>query len=103
MGNGYASPNSALIPVTKHTKNAEVGGSKRPRSSIPIKPKQRSNDFKIHIAIDFGTDGCALAYYYNNKVTVYNKCKTKIQTHILLNYNFEVVGFCYIDKLIYSR
>eukprot|EP01084_Bolivina_argentea_P253325 425478_1 len=90
MGNGYASPNSALIPlfpVTKHTKNAEVGGSKRPRGSIPIQPKQRyrSIDFKIHIAIDFGTDGCALAYYYNNKVTVYNKWKTKIKTHILLN------------------
>eukprot|EP01084_Bolivina_argentea_P298087 513630_1 len=76
---------------------------------IPIQTEQRSVDFKIHIAIDFGTDGCALAYHYNNKVTVYSKWMsksrqrtTKVKTQILLNDKDEVVAFGDNAKIIYS-
>eukprot|EP01084_Bolivina_argentea_P289292 496725_1 len=124
MGNGTALPSSyahetntdaSLITVAKLAKNAnnrvsnpsQIRGSNP--SQIPIQSKQRSIDFKIHIAIDFGTDGCALAYYYNNKVTVYNKWMTKsrqrttkVKTQILLNDKDEVVAFGDNAKIIYS-
>eukprot|EP01084_Bolivina_argentea_P007331 13775_1 len=87
---------------SKSAKNAK-------NAKILIQPKQRCIDFKIHIAIDFGTDGCALAYYYNNKVTVYNKWMTKsrqrttkVKTQILLNDKNEVVAFGDNAKIIYS-
>eukprot|EP01084_Bolivina_argentea_P070322 127841_1 len=76
---------------------------------IPIQTKQRSVGFKIHIAIDFGTDGCAIAYYYNKNVIVYNKwmtksrqSTTKVKTQILLDDKDEVVAFGDNAKIIYS-
>eukprot|EP01084_Bolivina_argentea_P266273 451579_1 len=71
--------------------------------------EELSSCFKIHVAIDFGTDGCAIAYHYNGKVTVYNKWMTKsrqrttkVKTQILLNDKDEVVAFGDTAKIIYS-
>eukprot|EP01083_Nonionella_stella_P018204 50834_1 len=65
--------------------------------------------FKIHIALDFGTDGCALAFAYDGQVTVYNKWKTKkrkraikAKSQILLSDKDEVVAFGDNAKIIYS-
>eukprot|EP01084_Bolivina_argentea_P289704 497520_1 len=56
--------------------------------------------FKIHIAIDFGTDGCALASAFNDEVEVYDRWRSKnfsksvkTKTSILLNEKNEIVSF----------
>jgi len=46
---------------------------KPPSHSIDEKEQQ----FKVHIAIDFGTDGVGLSYAYNGKVFVHSKWDSK--------------------------
>eukprot|EP01084_Bolivina_argentea_P192703 330755_1 len=66
-------------------------------------------DFKLHIAVDFGTDGCALAFVYKDKVTIYDKwnaaCrgrrKTKTKTQLILNENNEVTVFGNAANFVY--
>eukprot|EP01083_Nonionella_stella_P033071 90543_1 len=84
-------------------------------------PKQHVQ-FKLHIAIDFGTDGCGIAFAhreeikkddkitYQDKVQIYNKWRgkkkqrtTKTKTHILLNEENEVVCFGNNARYIYSN
>eukprot|EP01084_Bolivina_argentea_P251586 422001_1 len=69
-----------------------------------------NHQFKIHVAIDFGTDGCAVAFAYQGEITVYNKWMTKkrrrvvkAKTQILLNGKDEVVAFGDNAKIIYSN
>eukprot|EP01084_Bolivina_argentea_P062993 115084_1 len=61
-----------------------------------------NGDFKVHIAIDFGTDGCGLAFALKGEddITVYNKWNrkkknimVKTKTQILLNEQNKVVAF----------
>eukprot|EP01084_Bolivina_argentea_P070771 128691_1 len=92
-----------------HQANNNINKIMNNVSQIPIQSRQQSVNFKIHIAIDFGTDGCAIAYYYNNKVIIYNKWMTKsrqpttkVKTQILLNDKDEVVAFGDNAKIIYS-
>eukprot|EP01083_Nonionella_stella_P112473 330904_1 len=66
--------------------------------------------FKVHVGIDFGTDGCALAFAHNGKVTVYDKWNTKkrkrsvkVKTQLLLNDKDEVVAFGDNANIIYSN
>ena len=70
--------------------------------------KQREVEFKLHIAIDFGTDGCGIAFGYNRKVHIYDrwrggnrKRKNKTKTQILLGDNEQLL--CYGDnaKMMY--
>eukprot|EP01083_Nonionella_stella_P018205 50835_1 len=86
---------------------------KKPNPSNDICAKLTSDlkevHFKIHIALDFGTDGCALAFAYDGQVTVYNKWKTKkrkraikAKSQILLSDKDEVVAFGDHAKIIYS-
>eukprot|EP01084_Bolivina_argentea_P280242 479239_1 len=70
----------------------------------------RTVPFKAYIAIDFGTDGCALAFAYNGTVTVYNKWKTttrstvkKAKTQILCDDKNNVVAFGDAAKKMYSN
>ena len=58
------------------------------------------NKFDITIAIDFGTDGIALAYSINNKIYIHEEwantkygTNIKPKTIILLNENYEPLGF----------
>eukprot|EP01083_Nonionella_stella_P176968 620685_1 len=67
-------------------------------------------DFKVNIAVDFGTIGCGLAFAYDNEVFVYNKWKVKkrqrtlkINTQILLNEDDEMVAFGDKAMQIYSN
>ena len=60
----------------------------------------REVNFKISVAIDFGTDGCGLAFAFNDEVDIYSKWKSKrkitkfkAKTHILLNDKNEVESF----------
>eukprot|EP01084_Bolivina_argentea_P126478 223933_1 len=93
-----------------------MGSSK----SKALKPKKLINEmpigyehieFKVHVAIDFGTDGCALAFAYDNKVTIYNKWrnlqkktrKTKTKTQLVLNEKNEVSCFGNSAKYIYCN
>ena len=56
--------------------NAVVGGNE----------EQKKVDFKMHVAIDFGTHGCALAYAYKDQVYPYSKWgSTKPENNIILN------------------
>eukprot|EP01084_Bolivina_argentea_P111078 198294_1 len=71
-----------------------------------VKPS-REVKFKLHIAVDFGTDGCGLAFAYNNKVTVYDKWRSKRQrrnktkTQILLGPDDKVICFGDNAKMMY--
>eukprot|EP01084_Bolivina_argentea_P124782 221108_1 len=75
----------------------------------PTIQQQEIVNFKIHIAIDFGTEGSALAYCYKDEIIVYNKWKTKksqriikAKSQILLNENNDVVAFGDNAKIIYA-
>ena len=55
---------------------------------------KKNVDFKIHIAIDFGTHGCALAYAYKGKVYPHTKWGSiKPLNNIILNAANECVHF----------
>eukprot|EP01084_Bolivina_argentea_P084108 152205_1 len=65
-------------------------------------PSISQNKFKVHVAIDFGTDGLAMAYAFGDvdKVTAhaewsYKKYapKFKPKTIVLLDEDFEAIGF----------
>eukprot|EP01083_Nonionella_stella_P242864 846798_1 len=67
-------------------------------------------EFKACCAIDFGSDGCALAFGYKGEVRVYNKWKTtkrkrthKTKTQILLSDENEVIAFGHTAKVMYSN
>eukprot|EP01083_Nonionella_stella_P205719 748881_1 len=66
-------------------------------------------EFKMHIAIDFGTDGCGLAFAYNGNVTTYDRFRgrrqrtNKTKTHVLLNDNNKVASFGNNAKFTYSE
>eukprot|EP01083_Nonionella_stella_P028926 79720_1 len=69
------------------------------------------NEFKVHCAVDFGTDGVALAYAFGeaNKVTAhaewsYKKYapKFKPKTIVLLDEDFEAIGFGKDAKHFYA-
>eukprot|EP01084_Bolivina_argentea_P289293 496731_1 len=92
-----------------HNTNNTIENTKTNLTQIPVQPQQQHVDFKIHIAVDFGTDGCAIAYYYDNKVTIYDrwmtntrKRTTKVKTQILLNDKNQLVAFGDNAKIIYS-
>eukprot|EP01084_Bolivina_argentea_P070889 128903_1 len=70
--------------------------------------------FKLHVAVDFGTDGCALAFLYKDKIIFYNKWRaqqvnvaaraartTKTKTQLILNENNEVTVFGNAAKFTY--
>ena len=71
--------------------------------------KQREVEFKLHIAIDFGTDGCGVAFAYNNEVIIYDKWRgrnrqrrNKTKTQILLRNDNEVICFGDNAKMMLS-
>eukprot|EP01084_Bolivina_argentea_P111082 198304_1 len=80
---------------------------------LPTKQTNMKNvDFKLHIAVDFGTDGSALAFAYKDKVTIYNKWRvqrlnaasratTKTKTHLILNEDNTICSFGNAAKFIY--
>ena len=62
--------------------------------------EQKEVEFKLHIAIDFGTDGCGIAFGYDDQVIIYNKWKgrnrkrkNKTKTQILLGDNDQLLCF----------
>eukprot|EP01083_Nonionella_stella_P100971 285585_1 len=70
----------------------------------------KQQHLKAICALDFGTDGTALAFCVDGKVTVYNKWKaskrqrsTKTKTHILLNEKDQIVSFGSQAATIYSN
>eukprot|EP01084_Bolivina_argentea_P111080 198300_1 len=112
MGNSKSLTKQQAVKTTKDKTQKQLNPNK-PKNTQSIASKQSKTlkeiNFKIHIAIDFGTDGCALAFAYNNKVTVYNKWNTKkrqrrvkAKTQILLNEKNEIVAFGDNAKIIYS-
>ena len=59
-------------------------------------------EFKVSIAVDFGTDGIGVAYAYNNEIHVHSKWgdgdskygeQVKPKTIILLNESAEPINF----------
>eukprot|EP01084_Bolivina_argentea_P062994 115086_1 len=93
---------SELYPKKKmNTEKKDVLSGEEPISVAP--PIHYINgDFKVHIAIDFGTDGCGLAFALKGEddITVYNKWNrkkknimVKTKTQILLNEQNKVVAF----------
>eukprot|EP01084_Bolivina_argentea_P054602 100128_1 len=71
--------------------------------------KQKQIEFKIHIAIDFGTAGTGLSYAYKNKVYMHTRWGTqkyayevKPQNNIILNASNECVYFGSNAKIHYS-
>eukprot|EP01083_Nonionella_stella_P267723 904519_1 len=97
----------------------------KPKQSTEIhRPKQlKEVAFKLHAAIDFGTDGCALAFSYidtdshDHRVKIYNKWKgnqtnltkstsksapkKKTKTQLILNQNNTVSCFGNAAKFMY--
>ena len=66
--------------------------------TLQHKPSLNLPTFKLHIAIDFGTDGIGLAYAYNNETFIHQKFKSnrfgptiKPKTIILLDDNKEAL------------
>ena len=60
----------------------------------------RSDNFKLHIAIDFGTDGMGVGYAFNGQVFLHSKWKSKRygltekpKTILLLNDKGKTVAF----------
>ena len=45
--------------------------------SEPGAPSPKPVDFKLHIAVDFGTDGLGIAYAYKGKIYAHSKYKVK--------------------------
>eukprot|EP01083_Nonionella_stella_P068815 182994_1 len=89
---------------TENDRNAKFTSNKA-RST-----RKRLVKFKLHIAIDFGTNGCALAIAHGNKVFIYDKWRgtnrsrtVKTKTHILLNEQKEVMNFGNNAKFLYSE
>ena len=57
-------------------------------------PPVKKDGFKLHIAVDFGTDGLGIAYAYNGKVHVHSKFKStrfastvKPKTSVIIDQN----------------
>eukprot|EP01084_Bolivina_argentea_P058289 106433_1 len=94
------------------------------KAPTKVKPSQkhRTVDFKIHIAVDFGTDGCGLAFAYkhdtdqSHTITVYNKwsapkaksnakakAKKKTKTQLILNEKNGVTAFGNNANYIYCN
>eukprot|EP01084_Bolivina_argentea_P006327 11986_1 len=80
----------------------------RTKSTYKSYNKQRKHRFKLHIAIDFGTDGTAMAYAYGNKVFIHDKWSSrkygheiKQKTVILLDNKGNTLGFGLDSKLNY--
>eukprot|EP01083_Nonionella_stella_P250141 864226_1 len=80
------------------------------------KPETKEVKFKLHIAVDFGTDGCALAFAYKGKVSIYQKfkgrqtrgnaraaLKLKAKTQLILNSDNEVTCFGNSAKFTYCE
>ncbi len=61
MGNSYDT-NNPIKDTNNTIKNNPIKDTKTSnQTQIPVQPqKQRHVDFKIHIAVDFGTDGCGM-------------------------------------------
>eukprot|EP01083_Nonionella_stella_P158594 516383_1 len=103
--------NCAPMPIGNRPNPGHYIKPKEPPSCMGTHENKQPTpvEFKIHIAIDFGTDGCALAFAYEGNITVYNKWMTKrrkratkAKTQLLLNEKNEVVAFGDNAKIIYS-
>eukprot|EP01083_Nonionella_stella_P010191 29118_1 len=77
-------------------------------NAVNIDLDTKKKQFKVHIGLDFGNDGCGLSFAYNEEVTIYNKWKTKrrksvikIPTQILLNGNDNIIAFGSKAKTMY--
>eukprot|EP01083_Nonionella_stella_P176939 620492_1 len=84
-----------------------VNPSPQPRPECKSnETEMRKVEFKLHVAIDFGTDGCALAFAYKGGVSTYHKfkghqirsneraaLKRKTKTQLILNAQNEVTCF----------
>eukprot|EP01083_Nonionella_stella_P018951 52725_1 len=121
MGNGSSEPpteqKSPLVPQTKsHNKRNRKKKSRKGQKAQthPLKQNMKQSNFKCSIALDFGTDGCGIAFAYNDRVTIYNQwkgqqtnsakratSKNKTKTQLILNENNGVVGFGNAAKFMY--
>eukprot|EP01084_Bolivina_argentea_P070888 128902_1 len=112
MGSGTSQPN----PKTKQNLPlySKVKQSKSPNAQKPQVSNMKKGNFKLHVAVDFGTDGCALAFAHKDKVIIYNKWRAqqtnvasraartaKTKTQLILNENNEVAVFGNAAKFTY--
>eukprot|EP01083_Nonionella_stella_P009682 27766_1 len=94
-----------------------VNPSPQPRPECKSnETEMRKVEFKLHVAIDFGTDGCALAFAYKGGVSTYHKfkghqirsneraaLKRKTKTQLILNAQNEVTCFGNSAKFTYCE
>eukprot|EP01084_Bolivina_argentea_P242072 406216_1 len=83
-------------------KKSDDEKNKQMSSNVPdLKSGMKLQNFKIYIAIDFGTDGVGLAYFLPpNRVFIHTEwistkvsADVKIKTIILLDDNYDVLSF----------
>eukprot|EP01084_Bolivina_argentea_P253738 426341_1 len=94
--------------------------SKVKQAQLFNKPEKakKTQIFKLHVAVHFGNYACALAFAYEDKVTIYNKWRgnkgtiynksgtphflTTMRTQFILNENNTLLCFGNRSKLLYS-